>query len=132
MERGAGHAAAPAETVETTSGAIDAYYARYLEGFPPGCLAGQMVVVYQHSCVSRDMLVEIHEALGARIRAIGRSDRWTPRLMRPVRGRGFTGLALFDSLCLIFRFGGYLGGAANDWTGRLLLCGSGPALYVVN
>jgi phosphomannomutase len=56
-----------------------AYVARYVAPWA-GCtpLAGANVVVYQHSAVGRDLLVQILEALGARTEPVERSARFVP------------------------------------------------------
>jgi phosphomannomutase len=46
---------------------VVAYKARYLNYFGAGALAGLTVGVYQHSSVARDIIVEVLEALGARV-----------------------------------------------------------------
>lgn len=58
--------------------AVEAYAARYVEGFGAGCLAGLRVAVYQHSAVGRDVLVEVLERLGARVTGMARTDRFVP------------------------------------------------------
>ncbi len=58
--------------------AYRAYVARYLEFFPPGCLDGQRVGVYEHSSVAREALVEVLGGLGARITRLGPSERFIP------------------------------------------------------
>lgn len=50
------------------------YVRRYLDFFPAGCLAGTHVVVYQHSAVGRDLLVEILTGLGASVVGVGRAE----------------------------------------------------------
>ena len=54
------------------------YIKRYLDFFPKNCLAGVSVVVYQHSAVGRDILVEILSQLGAHIISVGRSENFIP------------------------------------------------------
>jgi phosphomannomutase len=54
------------------------YKQRYLGVFPNLPLAKKHIVVYQHSAVGRDMLVEILEKLGAKVTAIGRSKEFMP------------------------------------------------------
>jgi phosphomannomutase len=56
--------------------AAAAYLRRYLTFFPPGSLAGLKLAVYQHSSVSRDLLPEILQGLGAEVRTMGRSERF--------------------------------------------------------
>jgi phosphomannomutase len=54
------------------------YLQRYLQFFGEGALHGVRVLVYQHSSVGRDLLVEVLEALGATARPVGRSETFTP------------------------------------------------------
>ena len=54
------------------------YCARYLDYFPPRCLEGLRIGVYQHSSVARDILVAILEALGAEAVSLGRASRFIP------------------------------------------------------
>jgi len=50
------------------------YKKRYTDCFDAGLLSGKQVIVYQHSAVGRDMLVELLESLGAEVVAVDRSD----------------------------------------------------------
>jgi phosphomannomutase len=50
------------------------YVARYLSTFPRGGLAGQRIVVYQHSAVGRDLLARLLRDLGADVVEAGRSE----------------------------------------------------------
>jgi phosphomannomutase len=60
-------------------GAMQAYRERYLAPFAGATpLAGMSIVVYQHSAVGRDLLVEIIEGLGARAVPVERSTRFVP------------------------------------------------------
>ncbi len=54
------------------------YLERWTDFFSGGRLAGRKVLVYQHSAVGRDLLVEVLEGLGARVHAAGRSDTFVP------------------------------------------------------
>jgi phosphomannomutase len=54
--------------------AAEEYRQRYLEAFPPGILAGARVLVWQHSAVGRDLLVEVLQALGAQAVPAGRTE----------------------------------------------------------
>lgn len=58
--------------------AVAAYEQRYLAFFPPGCLAGKRIVLYEHSSVARDLLGRLLEKLGARVARVGRSDQFIP------------------------------------------------------
>lgn len=54
------------------------YIARYTDFFPANFLRGKTIVVYQHSSVMRDIMVEIIKKLGAKVVAVGRSDKFIP------------------------------------------------------
>jgi len=54
------------------------YLRRYLDAFPSGILAGARVLVWQHSAVGRDLLVEALRALGAEVVPAGRSETFIP------------------------------------------------------
>lgn len=54
------------------------YLQRYLDYFGPHALAGLHVGVYEHSAVSRDILKQLLLALGAQVKALGRSDAFIP------------------------------------------------------
>jgi phosphomannomutase len=54
------------------------YQQRYIEVFGADCLTGKQVVVYQHSAVGRDLLVELFAALGAETVAVERSEVFIP------------------------------------------------------
>lgn len=55
-----------------------AYLARYLDFFGAGSLRGMRVLVYQHSAVGRDLLVDILQKLGADAAPCGRSETFVP------------------------------------------------------
>jgi phosphomannomutase len=55
-----------------------AYVQRYVDFFPPGCLAGRRVAVYEHSTVAREALAIILAALGAQVVPVGRAERFVP------------------------------------------------------
>lgn len=61
-----------------TDVARTAYKKRYTDFFAGASLQGKRVVVYQHSAVGRDLLVETVEALGAEVIPAGRSDTFVP------------------------------------------------------
>lgn len=50
------------------------YINRYISAFPRGPLAGRRLLVYQHSAVGRDILVEVLCSLGADVVQAGRSE----------------------------------------------------------
>jgi len=54
------------------------YLRRYLEAFPPGILRGARVLVWQHSAVGRDLLVQALQALGAEALPAGRTETFLP------------------------------------------------------
>ncbi|MFJ7440045.1 phosphomannomutase [Methylorubrum thiocyanatum] len=73
----------PARSVQTASTipepeALARYRDRYRAFFPADILAGLHVAVYQQSSVARDLLSELLAALGARVSAIGRSEKFVP------------------------------------------------------
>ena len=55
-----------------------AYLERYAAFFAGDSLGGMRLLVYQHSAVGRDLLVEVLERLGAEVIAAGRSDTFVP------------------------------------------------------
>ena len=54
------------------------YIQRYVRFLGPTALAGIRVLVYQHSAVGRDLLIEVLRALGAQSVPIGRSESFVP------------------------------------------------------
>jgi phosphomannomutase len=54
------------------------YVERYLSFFGDSSLRGKRILVYQHSAVGRDLLVEILERLGANAIPTGRSESFIP------------------------------------------------------
>jgi len=70
----AGHAALPLANPAAT----EEYCERYLSFFADLSLKGKKLVVYQHSAVGRDILVEILRGLGAEVIPAGRSDEFVP------------------------------------------------------
>lgn len=58
--------------------AAEEYLARYTRFFSGQSLAGLRVLVYQHSAVGRDLLLELLRRLGADAVAAGRSDTFVP------------------------------------------------------
>jgi phosphomannomutase len=69
-----GHCALSGET----SVARQNYLQRYIDFFADRRLSGKRILVYQHSAVGRDMLVELLASLGADAIAAGRSDTFVP------------------------------------------------------
>lgn len=55
-----------------------AYIERYVSVFNDKPLNGKSVVVYQHSAVGRDIIVEVLEVLGATVSPYGRSETFIP------------------------------------------------------
>ncbi|KAG2005264.1 hypothetical protein GB937_008807 [Aspergillus fischeri] len=55
-----------------------AYIQRYLDFFRGESLKGMKILVYQHSAVGRDVVVEILEKLGAEATPAGRSETFVP------------------------------------------------------
>jgi phosphomannomutase len=54
------------------------YVNRWLSAFPKNVFAGKRIVVYGHSAVGRELLVQIFEGLGAEVVRVGWSDRFIP------------------------------------------------------
>ena len=69
-----GHQELPAEIGHARS----AYIERYTHFFAGSSLEGKRILVYQHSAVGRDILVEILQLLGADVATGGRSDTFVP------------------------------------------------------
>jgi phosphomannomutase len=69
-----GHQELPAEH----GAARAAYIERFTNFFHGSTLEGKRILVYQHSAVGRDLLVEILERLGAQVVKSGRSDTFVP------------------------------------------------------
>ena len=65
-----------ADIAEVNRAGRDAYIQRFIEFFPPECLRGLRVVFYQHSSVSRDIMPDILEKLGADVIPVGFSERF--------------------------------------------------------
>jgi len=59
------------------AGAQD-YVRRYVDFFGAGALAGIRLLMYQHSAVGRDLIVEILREVGAEVVVAGRSDTFVP------------------------------------------------------
>jgi phosphomannomutase len=55
------------------STALNKYLQRYLSAFPNQPLKGKIIVVYQHSAVGRDFLMQLMSSLGATVFAVNRS-----------------------------------------------------------
>ncbi len=55
-----------------------AYVERFLTFFDGESLSGMRLLVYQHSAVGRDLIVDILKALGAEVILMGRSDSFVP------------------------------------------------------
>ncbi len=69
-----GHQALPKEQGEARAAYID----RFIGFFAGSSLKGWRILVYQHSAVGRDLLVEILEQLGAEVVKGGRSETFVP------------------------------------------------------
>lgn len=54
------------------------YVARWLEAFPRNLLRGKRVVVFGHSAVGRDLMLEIFEGLAAEVVPVGWSEQFIP------------------------------------------------------
>ena len=58
--------------------AIEQYKDRYLDLFPPNCLRGVRIGLYEHSSVARGVLREVLQGLGAEVIRRGYSDDFIP------------------------------------------------------
>jgi len=58
--------------------ARETYIRRYTEFFPANGLAGKRLLVYQHSAVGRDLLVDLLKRFGADVTPAGRSETFVP------------------------------------------------------
>src|ERR1017187_4466770 len=63
---------------EVSAEASSAYLERYTSFFSGASLAGQSILVYQHSAVGRDLLVEMLEKFAAKAIPVGRSETFVP------------------------------------------------------
>lgn len=68
----------PNSLYEINPHARDNYINRYLEFFEKNSLSSMRIGVYQHSSVSRDILVEVLKQLGANVTPLGFSDQFIP------------------------------------------------------
>ncbi len=66
------------ETRAVSSDAALEYGKRYREFFAGQSLAGMRVVLYQHSAVGRDLVLELLRSLGAEVIPAGRSETFVP------------------------------------------------------
>ena len=69
-----GHQDLPTEQPEARA----AWIGRFTSFFKGESLEGKRLVVYQHSAVGRDLLVEVLERMNAEVIAAGRSDTFVP------------------------------------------------------
>ncbi len=58
--------------------ATESYIERYTHFFPPGCLSGVKLGIYEHSSVARDLLRELFTSLGAEVTSLERTDSFVP------------------------------------------------------
>jgi len=58
--------------------AAEIYRQRYVSFFGNDALSNMRILVYQHSAVGRDLVVEILRVLGAEVVAVGRSETFVP------------------------------------------------------
>lgn len=68
----------PVKLPEPHDHARTLFLERFTSTFPASGLAGKHIVVYQHSAVGRDLIVELLEKLGAKVSTEGRSDEFVP------------------------------------------------------
>jgi len=65
------------DVVVNTQATAD-YIARYVDAFGADALAGQVIGVYSHSTVGRDILMDVLHGLGAQVIELGRVDSFIP------------------------------------------------------
>ncbi|KAL3485488.1 hypothetical protein BJX62DRAFT_217159 [Aspergillus germanicus] len=68
----------PQEILPATDKGLSAYVQRYLDFFSGETLQGMKILVYQHSAVGRDTVVDILKKLGAEVTPAGRSETFVP------------------------------------------------------
>ncbi|KAJ0415695.1 Phosphoglucomutase, first 3 domain-containing protein [Aspergillus carlsbadensis] len=68
----------PQEILPATDKGLSAYVQRYLDFFSGETLQGMKILVYQHSAVGRDTVVDILQKLGAEVTPAGRSETFVP------------------------------------------------------
>jgi phosphomannomutase len=68
----------PAVLAPEDTRAGNTYVDRFLDVFPPDCLAGKTIGIYQHSAVGRDHLARVFRGLGAEIILLGFSHAFMP------------------------------------------------------
>ncbi len=73
-----GNLATPPVVPDPIDAALDEYRRRYLDFFAGRSLAGLRVLVYQHSAVGRDLLLDVLRELGADAVPAGRSETFVP------------------------------------------------------
>jgi len=73
-----GALAAPVCLPDVAPRARLAFIDRYLGFFPPGCLGGLRVGIYEHSTVAREPLAAVIQGLGAEVLRRGRSAQFVP------------------------------------------------------
>ena len=83
---------------------FDAYVTRFLEFFPPDCLSGQRIGLYEHSSVARDAFFSVLTGLGARVDRLGFSETFMPVDTEAIRpedvelARGWSANGGYDAL----------------------------------
>ncbi|KAL2793381.1 hypothetical protein BJX66DRAFT_306058 [Aspergillus keveii] len=68
----------PQQILPATDKGLSAYVQRYLDFFSGETLQGMKILVYQHSAVGRDTVVDILKKLGAEVTPGGRSETFVP------------------------------------------------------
>ena len=58
--------------------AVEIYIKRYTDFFGEKSLEGLRLGVYEHSCVGRDVMIDIYRKLGANVVGLGRSKKFIP------------------------------------------------------
>jgi len=68
----------PGNAPDRSAEAVALFLDRNAHLLPAGALAGLKIGVYQHSTVARDLMVQVLEAFGAEVVALGRSAHFIP------------------------------------------------------
>lgn len=68
----------PADSAAARTAALAAWRRRWTDVLPADAFAGRRIVVYQHSAVGRELLVEVLRDLGAEVVPAGHSDVFVP------------------------------------------------------
>lgn len=79
----------PKKVVSDDNAAVSLYKKRLVKAFPRRVLAGTRIGLYENSSVSRDILYDLYEEMGAKVTRLGRSDSFLPIDTEAVRPEDF-------------------------------------------